>query len=155
MGAFLFTSIIGWIGAGLMLGGCVLALALGSARERTGAVVYLLCWLLSTFLRVQYGFSMYSTVAIWILDLVLLFTFGALIWKSDRAWPVWATALQLLIMTCQFLFLIDFAPTLSAYSTVINFSSLGIILSLAWGSVAAWQERMAIRNTTDDLGRYS
>lgn len=138
-----------------MLGGCLLALAIGGSRERTGAIVYLLCWILSTFLRVQFGFAIYSTVSIWILDLILLFTFGALIWKSDSAWPVWAAALQLLIMTCQFLVLIDFGPTLSAYSTVLNFSSLGIIVSLAWGSVIAWQERLAINSTSDELGRYS
>ncbi|WP_292053021.1 MULTISPECIES: hypothetical protein [unclassified Brevundimonas] len=151
----MFTSLIGWIGAGLMLGGCVIALVLGGPRERTGAVVYLLCWLLSTFLRVQFGQALSSTAAIWVLDILLLFTFGALIWKSDKAWPVWAAALQLLIMTCQFLFLINFAPTVSAYSTVINFSSLGIILALAWGSVASWQERLAISASSNDLGRYS
>ncbi|WP_242913177.1 MULTISPECIES: hypothetical protein [Brevundimonas] len=151
----MFTSIAGWIGAALMLAGCVLALVLGGAKERTGAVVYLLCWLLSTFLRVQYGFAIHATIAIWVLDVVLLFTFGALIWKSDSAWPVWAAALQLLIMTCQFLVLINFAPTLSAYSTVVNCSSLGIIIALVWGGVTAWQERVAINSTSDELGRYS
>lgn len=155
MGALLFNSIIGWVGAGLMLSGCVVALVIGGLRERTGAVAYLLCWLLSTFLRAQFGQTLISTASIWLLDIILLFTFGALIWKSDRAWPVWAAALQLLIMMCQFLLLVNFAPTVSAYSTVVNVSSLGIILAIAWGSVMAWQERLAIETTSDDIGRYS
>lgn len=151
----MFETIIGWIGALLMLGGCTFALTLGGKVERIGATAYLLCWLFSTFARHSFADAAVGVIFILLIDAALLITFGALVWKSQNNWPVWATAFQLLVVTLQFLYLIDFGPTISAYFTIVNVASVGIIVSLIIGTFSAWQERAVIGSSRNDIGRYS
>lgn len=151
----MFETIIGWIGALLMLGGCTFALTLGGKIERIGATAYLLCWLFSTFARQSFADATVGVIVVLLIDTALLATFAALVWKSQNNWPVWATALQLLVVTLQFLYLIQFGPTISAYFTVLNVASVGIIISLIVGTFIAWQERAVIGSSRDDIGRYS
>ncbi|NIJ26640.1 hypothetical protein [Brevundimonas terrae] len=151
----MFTTIIGWSGAFLMLAGCTFALTLGGKNERIGATAYLLCWLFSTLARAGILEKQYSGIAVMLLDITLLIIFASLVWKSSSNWPVWATALQLLVATLQFLYTIDFKPTISAYFTVLNVASVGIIISLIVGTFIAWQERAVIGSSRDDIGRYS
>lgn len=138
-----------------MLGGCTFALTLGGKHERIGATAYLLCWLFSSLVRMQMGENPLSSTLVLMLDTGLLLTFASLVWKAPNNWPVWATALQLLVVTLQFLYLIDFKPPTSAYNTIQNFTALGIIASLITGTVIAWQERSVLTSDYDDLGRYS
>lgn len=155
MGVFLFTTFIGWAGALLMLGGCTFALTLGGKQEKTGATAYLLCWFFSTLTRLGIDNNQAASLVILLLDTSLLITFSALVWKSPNNWPVWATACQLLVVTLQFLYVIDFKPPVSAYITIVNFTALGIIISLIVGTFSAWQERAVIGSTRNDIGRYS
>lgn len=138
-----------------MLLGCTLALTLGGRQERVAATAYLLAWLFSTFLRLTLTGTVFDSALVLAIDVALLAVFAALVWKAPHNWLVWATAFQLLVVTLQFLYIIDFAPTLSAYYTVLNVSSLGIIVSMCVGTVAAWQERSVFASARDDLGRYS
>lgn len=138
-----------------MLGGCTFALTLGGKHERIGATAYLLCWLFSSLVRMQMGENPLPSTLVLMLDTGLLLTFASLVWKAPNNWPVWATALQLLVVTLQFLYLIDFKPPTSAYNTIQNFTALGIIASLITGTVIAWQERAVLTSDYDDLGRYS
>lgn len=146
---------IGWIGAVSMLLGCTLALTLGGRQERVAATAYLLAWLFSTFVRFTLAGTVLESGLVLALDVTLLTIFAALVWKAPHNWLVWATAFQLLVATLQFLYLIEFAPPISAYFTIVNVSSLGIIVSMCVGTVAAWQERSVFASARDDLGRYS
>jgi len=139
----------------MMLLGCTFALVVGDKIERIGAVTYLVCWLLSTLARVVFQYELLGAVSVLALDVILLLTFAALVWKAPRDWPVWACAFQALILASQLLFLTNFDPTLSAYFTIVNVSSFGIIVALVVGSFIAWQERRAIAASSDELGRYS
>lgn len=138
-----------------MLFGCTFALVVGGKIERVGAVTYLLCWFLSTLSRVVFKYEIIGALSVLALDIILLLTFAALVWKAPREWPVWACAFQALILASQLLFLTNFDPTLSAYFTIVNVSSLGIIVALVVGSFIAWQERRAIEASSNELGRYS
>ena len=155
MGLFLFTTIIGWAGALLMLCGCTFALTLGGKSEKIGATAYLLCWLFSTIARTGLLEKQHASIAVMLLDITLLIVFATLVWKSPSNWPVWATALQLLVATLQFLYMIDFKPTISAYFTIVNVASVGIIVSLIVGTFSAWQERAVVGSSRNDIGRYS
>lgn len=151
----MFTTITGWAGALLMLAGCTFALTLGGKTEKTAATAYLLCWLFSTLSRIGISDQQLSIFIVMLLDTALLAVFAALVWKSPSNWPVWATALQLLVATLQFLYVIDFKITVSAYITIVNVSSLGIIISLIVGTFLAWQERSVLNSGRNDIGRYS
>lgn len=155
MGVILFSTFIGWAGALLMLCGCTFALTLGGKKERIGATAYLLCWLFSTLVRIYFTNKAYSIFIVMLLDVTLLIVFASLVWKSASNWPVIATAFQLLVATLQFLYTIDFKVTISAYYTILNVSSVGIIISLIVGTFTAWQERAVISSSRDDIGRYS
>ena len=138
-----------------MLLGCTFALVAGSRIERTGAISYLMCWIFSTVARATFEYKLLGGLSILAADVVLLGVFSALVWKAHHNWPVWACAFQTVIVTSQVLFLTNFAPALSAYFTIVNAASLGIIVSIICGSVVAWQERQFSTNTVNDLGRYS
>lgn len=76
-------------------------------------------------------------------DVVMLAVFVGLVWKSRRAWPVWTTALQSLIVMSHVLTLVDIRPPAWAFIAVINLASYGIMLTIAVGTFWAWQERRA------------
>ncbi|MEG2313564.1 hypothetical protein [Brevundimonas sp.] len=151
----MFSTLIGWVGALLMLGGCTFALTLGGKTEKIGATSYLLCWLFSTLVRIYFTNKDHSIFIVMMLDVSLLIIFASLVWKSASNWPVVATALQLLVATLQFFYVIDFKITVSAYYTILNVSSAGIIISLIVGTFSAWQERAVIGSSRNDIGRYS
>ena len=138
-----------------MLLGCTLAITIGGRQERIAGTAYLLGWLFSTLTRIYISNTNTAGILVMLIDIGLLFTFAALVWKSPHNWLVWATSFQLLVATLQFLYLTDFAPTASAYGTILNFTSIGIIIAMIVGSVAAWQERAVIGGSPDELGRYS
>lgn len=151
----MFTTFIGWAGALIMLGGCTFALTLGGKQERIAATAYLLCWLFSTLTRIGVASNQYASFIVLALDTSLLITFATLVWKSPNNWPVWATTFQLLVVTLQFLYVIDFKPPVSAYITIVNVAALGIIISLIVGTFLAWQERSVLNSGRNDIGRYS
>lgn len=138
-----------------MLGGCTFALTVGGKYERIGATAYLLCWLFSTLVRASITDDYIGMLLILTFDVSLLIVFGGLTWKAPNNWPVWAMAFQLLVATLQFFYVIDIGPPISAYYTILNVSSVGIILALIIGTFLAWQERSVLTSGYDDLGRYS
>ena len=77
------------------------------------------------------------------IDAVMLAVYCALSWKSGRSWPVWATALQSLVVMSHVLTLVDIRPPVSAFYAVINLASTGILFTIAVGTFWAWQERQA------------
>ncbi len=114
----------------------------GEETERVAAGAYGLGWLAS--LLVQNDSDLYN--AQWSMlgiDIIMLLVLGALVWKSHRAWPTWASAAQLLVVTAHILMSLDTRPSISSYYTVINIAGYGVLIALAVGTFWAWQERRA------------
>ena len=79
------------------------ALWKGGAPERTGAAIVIttlaLEWVGRAFVPLDFN-SIYPVAAI--IDAIATASFGALSLYARRAWPIWATALQLLSLTSHF-----------------------------------------------------
>ena len=138
----MFDTLPAQIGAGLMVVVAGFAFLKGDEPERIAAGAYVLGWFASLLVQsespgpgTQWGLMG--------MDMIMLAVFAGLTWKSRRAWPVWATALQSLVVMSHLLTLVDIRPPGSAFIAVINLSSYGILLVIAIGTFWAWQERRA------------
>ena len=115
----------------------------GDEPERVGAGAYAIGALAT--LLVQDDSRLYG--AQWPLILVetaMLIAYVALAWKSRRSWPIWAAALQSVVVMCHILPAVDLRPPLAAFYAVINLASYGILLVLALGVLQAWRDRRAL-----------
>ncbi|NJC41875.1 hypothetical protein GGQ87_002170 [Brevundimonas alba] len=121
------------------------ALLRGDETERIGGSVYAIGSLAS--LLIQNDTALYGPQwGLMIVDAGLLAAYAALAWKSRRSWPVWAAALQSLIVMTHVLTLVDLRPPIMAFYAVINLSNYGVLLALALGVAHAWRaERAAAR----------
>ncbi|WP_372707913.1 hypothetical protein [Brevundimonas sp.] len=138
----MFDTLASQIGAAFALSVVVFAFLKGDEPERIGGGTYALGFLAS--LLIQEDGLLYGTQwGLLGIDIVMLAVYGGLAWKSRRSWPVWVSALQSLIVISHVLTLVDVRPPMTAYVTVINLASYGIMLSLAVGTFWAWQERRA------------
>jgi hypothetical protein len=138
----MFETLASQIGAAVAV--CVTAFAFlkGDEPERIGAGAYILGFLAS--LLVQDTGQLYGTN--WFLmaiDIAMLAVLAGLAWKTERAWPVWACALQSVIVLSHLMTIIDIRPPLSAFYAVINMASYGLLVTIAVGTFWAWQDRVA------------
>lgn len=143
MGALLFEFISEYVGAGSVLLVCLFALTKGGRPERIGAGAFLTGWFLSILAQKYIGYAS-TQWPILLIDLVVLAIFVALVWKSPRSWPVWASAFQLLAVASHVMVLMQLRPEISAFYTVVNMTGYGIVIALAVGTFFAWQERRAV-----------
>lgn len=121
---------------------CAFVFWKGDEPERIGGGAFLLGWIASAV--VQRGAGLYDTQwGLAAIDAVMLVVFAALAWKSRRAWPVWACALQSLIVMSHILTLVDLRPSMAAFIAVNNLASYGILVALGVGVLRAWQDRRA------------
>lgn len=115
----------------------------GDEPERVGGGVYAISALAS--LLVQQETLLHGTQwGLMIVDAVTLAAYAAVAWKSRRSWPVWASALQSLVVMTHVLTLVDLRPPMVAFYDVINGASYGILLALALGVLQAWRDRRAL-----------
>ncbi|MDO9588972.1 MAG: hypothetical protein Q7J13_13705 [Brevundimonas sp.] len=130
------------IGAGLTVAVVAFAFLKGDEPERIAAGAYVLAWFASLLVQSDgaVGSTQWGMMGI---DAILLAVFAGLAWKSRRAWPVWATALQSLVVMSHILTLIDIRPPMAAFVAVVNLASTGILVAIAIGTFWAWQERRA------------
>lgn len=115
----------------------------GDEPERVGGGAYAIGALAT--LLVQDDSRLYG--AQWPLILVetaMLIAYVALAWKSRRSWPIWAAALQSVVVMCHILPAVDLRPPLAAFYAVINLASYGILLVLALGVLQAWRDQRAL-----------
>lgn len=115
----------------------------GDEPERVGAGAYAIGSLATLLLQEDsqlYG-AQWPLLAI---ETVMLITYVALAWKSRRSWPIWAAALQSVVVMCHLLTTADLRPPLAAFYAVINAASYGILLVLALGVLQAWRDRRAL-----------
>jgi hypothetical protein len=141
-GVFMFDTLPAQIGAGLMVLVAGFAFLKGDEPERIAAGAYVLGWFASLLVQSE-SMGQGTQWGLMAMDLVMLAVFAGLTWKSRRGWPVWATALQSLVVMSHLLTLVDIRPPSSAFIAVINLSSYGILLVIAIGTFWAWQERRA------------
>lgn len=114
----------------------------GDEPERVGAGAFALALLASLLLQNDSRLSG-PQWGLLVIDTVMLGVYATLAWKSRRSWPVWATALQTLIMMSHLLTVIDLRPPLAAFYAVMNLANYGILLALAGGTFLAWRDRRA------------
>ena len=77
------------------------------------------------------------------MDILLLMVFLGLAWHSRRAWLVWASAFQAIVVTSHFLVAANLRPPSDAFAAVNNMSNYGLLIAMAVGTFWAWQERRA------------
>ncbi len=121
----------------------ILAFAKGDEPERLAMGAYLLGWMAGMLVQDDAGLGRNFKPGLLALDTVMLLVFGGIAWKFRRTWPVWAAALQLVVIMSHFVILFDLRPTIAAFYTVLNLASYGIMAAIGIGSFWAWQERRA------------
>lgn len=138
----MFDTLYSQVGAVFTVIVVVFAFLKGDEPERIGGAVYLVAWFASMLVQddsqlhgVQWGMFAIDTLG--------LLVYGALAWKSRRAWPVWVCALQLLAVMSHVMSMVDIRPPAASFYTVLNLASYGILVALAVGTFWAWQERRA------------
>lgn len=138
----MFDTLPAQIGAGLTALVVAFAFLKGDEPERIAAGAYVLGLFASLLIQGESGAggTQWGLMAI---DTIMLMILGGLTWKARRAWPVWAAALQSLIVMSHVLTLVDIRPPMAAFVAVINLAGLGILIVIAIGTFWAWQERRA------------
>ena len=132
------------IGAALVFAVCLLALWKGERTEQWGAGVYVVGFLGSILVQDEAGLvdPQFAVLAI---DLIALAVFGTLAWKSERSWPVWATAFQAVGVAVHLAFAMDLRIGARAYIAALALSSYGVLAALAVGAFIVWREREALK----------
>lgn len=130
----------------LVAGAAVLVMAFGFWKgdepERMGCAAYALVFL-GTLMMPEgddLGVPQWSLMA---MDGILLAVFLGLYFHSRRAWLVWASAFQGLIVTIHILVAANLRPPSDAFATAYNMSNYGLLIVIAVGTFWAWQERRA------------
>jgi len=137
----MFDTLAAQLGAVFVVLVCAFAFLKGDEPERIGGGTYVLGWFAS--LLVQSTDLYQASLGLFAIDVVMLGVLIALAWKSRRAWPVWATAMQLLIVMSHVFIYVDVRPPVASFLTVVNLAGYGVLVALAIGTFWAWQERRA------------
>lgn len=112
----------------------------GDEPERTAAGAYALVFLAATMIK-DGGSLSFPRWGVMGMDIVLLVVFLGLGWYSRRAWLIWASAFQAIIVTGAVLVAANLRPPSDAFATVNNMSNYGLLIAMAVGTFWAWQER--------------
>ncbi|MDP3405590.1 MAG: hypothetical protein Q8S03_12920 [Brevundimonas sp.] len=121
----------------------IFAFAKGDEPERMAMGAYLLLWLAAMLVQNESGLAKNIQPALFGLDFAMLLVLAGVAWKYKRSWPVWAASLQLVVIMSHLVIFLDFSPGMSAFYTILNLASYGILLTIGIGSFWAWQERRA------------
>jgi hypothetical protein len=121
----------------------IFAFAKGDDPERVAMGSYLLGWMAAMLLQDDGDLHRNWQPALLALDTLMLLVFGGIAWKFRRTWPIWAASLQLIIVMSHLVILFDLRPGMSAFYTVLNLASYGILVAIGVGTFWAWQERRA------------
>lgn len=113
----------------------------GDEPERIGVGAFALA-LFSTLLMLE---PLHPGEAQWplvLIDAALLVVYAALAWKSRRAWPVWASAVQALAVMAHLLMLAGTGPASLALYDLIRGANLAVLGILCIGVFQAWRDRI-------------
>jgi hypothetical protein len=138
-----FDTLYSQIGAAVGVIVVTFAFLKGDEPERVGGGAYALGALAS--LMLQDDSQLYGPQwGLMIAETVMLAVWVALAWKSRRSWPIWAGALQSVVVMSHVLTTTDVRPPIAAFYAVVNMASYGILLALALGVLRAWRDRRAL-----------
>jgi hypothetical protein len=136
-----FETIYSQVGAAATILVVAFAFLKGDESERIGAAAFVLASMAIMLIPEGAGLGpRWSRIGV---DIVLLAVFVGLAWHTRRAWPVWATAFQALIVTGHALVVLNLRPPGDAFAAVNNMANYGLLVTLAVGTFWAWQERRA------------
>ena len=128
----------------------------GDEPERIGAGTYGLVALAGALMPPDFGGGGRPMWGLMGLDIVQLAVFVGLAWHSRRAWPVWASAFQALVVTGHLLMVFDLQTStnaLVAFAAMNNLANYALLVALAVGTFWAWQERRAASMGSDNRTR--
>lgn len=128
------------IGFAAAIAVAVFAFLKGDEPERIGAGAFVMALFSSLLLRDSGGPDQIQWPQL-IIDAVMVVLYGALAWKSHRAWPAWAAALQLVAVMGHVLMLTDLRPPLSAVQGLGALVGATILAILALAVAQAWRDR--------------
>ena len=139
----MFDTLYSQIGAAVGVIVVTFAFLKGDEPERVGGGIYALGSLAA--LLVQNDSQLYGPQwGLMVVEAVVLAAYVAVAWKSRRSWPIWAGALQAVVVVSHILPTMDVRPPIAAFYAVVNLASYGILLILALGVLQAWRDRPAL-----------
>jgi hypothetical protein len=140
----LLDTIYTWVGSAVMILVCGVALWKGDRLEQWGGGLCFLAWLATILIQddVGGGLQEYALMGV---DFAMLMALGALAWRGERTWPVWAAACQAITVAVHLAKFVDFRIPTVAYISALVLASYGVLVALAIGTVVAWREREALR----------
>ncbi len=139
----MFDTLYSQIGAAVGVIVVTFAFLKGDEPERVGGGAYALGALASLLL--QDDSQLYGPQwGLMLVETVMLAAWVALAWKSRRSWPIWAGALQSVVVMSHVLTTTDVRPPIAAFYAVVNLASYGVLLALALGVLQAWRDRRAL-----------
>ena len=121
----------------------IFAFAKGDEPERLAMGAYLLGWMAGLLLQDDRGLHSNWQPGMFALDVVMLLVLGGLAWKFHRNWPIWAAALQLIIVMSHLVILFGMRAGIMSFYTILNLAGYGVLLAIGLGTFWAWQERRA------------
>lgn len=113
----------------------------GDQPERLAMIAYLLGWLASLLIQADgQPFRNWQPMLL-ALDLAMLLVLIGLAWKFRRTWPIWAAALQLIVVTSHLAILVDGRSGMRAFYATVNLAGLGVLIAIGLGGLQAWRAR--------------
>lgn len=114
---------------------CVFAFRYGGRNERLGAAILLLGSLLTMLAQQPPFFDWrYLRGGLLTVDLVVLAAFFALAQRSNRFWPLWATAFHLIAVVTHLVMFMQPSQVLQAYAIAQGFWAYPMLMAIVIGS---------------------
>jgi len=140
----LLDTLYGQITAVTWVAVCAFALLKGEQAERIGGSALLVGWLATLVIQRQVGIQN-AALPVMAIDVVLLLVLLGLAWRTDRSWPIWGSAFQLVTVLIHVISLLDLHIGIFAYVTASLVATYGLLACLAVGTFWVWQEQEAIK----------
>jgi hypothetical protein len=120
------------LGIAVVLGACGLAWQMGGTDERLTAAAFLIGTVASKLL--DQGDYTHVQTSVLVIDLVILAGLFVLALRSDRFWPMWAAAFQLIGVTVHVASMTENGNFAWAYAVALLFWSYPVFFALAAGT---------------------
>lgn len=133
-------SVIAHAGFALVVLITIVGFLKGDEPERVGAGAYALALFSTLLLREQDQMDRFQFALI-LIDAAMLVVYGALAWKSRRAWPAWAAAVQTVAVTAHVLMIVRPGPSIPTLYEVVGLAHVAALGVLCIGVVQAWRDR--------------
>ncbi|OYU15858.1 MAG: hypothetical protein CFE37_03580 [Alphaproteobacteria bacterium PA4] len=121
-----------FLGLAALLGSCLMAWRWGGTDERLAAGAFLAATLISNIAAAS-GFAHVEN-GVLLVDVVLFFGLLALALRSDRFWPMWAAAFQLVGTMFHFASMAETGKFAFAYFVALAFWSYPVMIALGVGT---------------------